>query len=124
MFDSGRRTPPRASPASCACGLRGPWSLLEDPAVPVFIQVSREVGITALHDLTVVEDVDEIRDDVVQEALVMGHDEHSTGQAAPRVDFVRNDAQPAAVEAGCRFIEDATLRSEARHVARPGLSIL
>src|SRR5436853_7884230 len=81
-FPLRRPPPPRCHRASRASRLRL-RRLLDDPAVAVLLQVPGQVRIAALHDPAVHEDVDEVGDHVVEETLVMGHDERrSLGAAA------------------------------------------
>src|SRR6266511_5187994 len=120
---SRRRRPPRSSPASRTRG-RWPRGLLEDPAVPVLLEVPREVRVAALHDLPVDEDVHDVRDDVVEETLVVRHDEHRPGRTAHRVDSARDEAQGVDVQAGVRLVEDAELRLEDRHLEHRVLLLL
>src|SRR2546430_15233261 len=96
---SRRRPRPRPSPASRTRG-RWPRGLLEDPAVSMLLEVSREIRIPALHDLPVDEDVDDVRHDVVEQTLVVRDDEHRPLRATHRVDAVRHEPQGIDVESG------------------------
>src|SRR5205823_3348978 len=93
-----------------------PRCLLEDPSVAMLLQVPGEVGIAALDDPAIDEHVDVFWNHVVEQALVVGHDEHRARRAAHRIDPVRDEAQRVDVEAGVRFVEDAELRLEDRHL--------
>src|SRR2546429_3240044 len=120
---SRRRPRPRPSPASRTGGR---WSrgLLEDPAVSVLLEVSREIRIPALRDLPVDEDVDDVRNDVVEQTLVVRDDEHRPLRATHRVDAVRHEPQGIDVESGVGLVEDAEFRLEDRHLEHLVLLLL
>ncbi len=65
-----------------------------------------------------------VRHDVVQEALVMGDDDHGTVRRAQRVDAVGHQLQGIDVEAGIGFIEDAKRGFEHRHLEDLGALLL
>src|SRR5437773_3777410 len=91
-FPLRRAPPPRCHRASRASRLRL-RRLLDDPAVAVLLQVPGQVRVAALHDSAVHEYVDEVGDHVVEETLVVGHDEHRSVRAAHRIHSICDKAQ-------------------------------
>src|SRR5438132_1829071 len=114
-FPLRRAPPPRCHRASRASRLRL-RRLLDDPAVAVLLQVPGQVRVAALHDPAVHEDVDEVGDHVVEETLVVGHDEHRSVRAAHRVHSICDEAQGVDVKPGIRLVQDAELRLEDCHL--------
>ena len=57
-----------------------------------------------------------VRHDVIEQALVMGDDDHGAVGRAQRVDAIGHDAQRIDVEAGIGFIEHAERGLEHRHL--------
>src|SRR5213595_2041510 len=114
-FPLRRPPPPRCHRASRASRLRL-RRLLDDPAVAVLLQVPGQVRVAALHDSAVHEDVDEVGDHVVEETLVVGHDEHRSVRAAHRVHSICDEAQGVDVKPGIRLVQDAELWLEDCHL--------
>src|SRR5690606_8904487 len=74
------------------------------------LEFQRKLLAARAHDASSRHHVHEIRHDVLEEALVMGNDEHRTPGIAQRVDAAGDDAQRVDVEAGIGLVEDGELR--------------
>ena len=71
---------------------------LANPIVAVFFEVERKVGSARFDDPPIEHDVDEVRFDVIQQALVMGDDKHAKVRTGEGVDPLRNNPQRVDVE--------------------------
>src|SRR5512143_4176598 len=96
-----------SSTGCCAC-----WSLMilllargrlgralfADPVVALRLELVRELRAAGLHDASVDENMDEVRLDVVQDALIVRDEEDAQVRAGERVHALRHDAERVDVE--------------------------
>ena len=90
--------------------------LLLEPRVALLLELERELLAAGPHDPAVDEHVDEVGNDVVEQPLVVGHDEHRALGRAQRVHAAGDDAQGVDVEARVGLVEDRERRLEHRHL--------
>src|SRR5204862_3128913 len=91
------------------------YRLFQPPVSPVF-EFERELLAARSHDATVGEHVDEVGHDVVEQALVMGHDDRGIVGPAQHVDAGGDDFERIDVEPGVGLVENRKLRLEHRHL--------
>src|SRR5262249_33435169 len=77
-----------------------------DPVIPLGFQFQRQLLAARLHDPAVKKDVDLVRLDVIEEALIVGDDQDAAMLAAQGVDAAGDDAQSIDVQARVSLIED------------------
>src|SRR6185369_211687 len=97
-----------------------PWSSRArrglQPLVALLLELEGEVLAPRLHDAAVQEDVHNVGDDVVEEALVVRDQHHRPLRRAELVHAGSNDAQGVDVEAGVRLVQDGQGRIQDRHL--------
>src|SRR6188768_3616400 len=79
--------------------IHGQSGLAQDRAVALVLEPEGEVLAAGLDDAALGQDVDDVGLDVVQQALVVGDEEHAEVRVEHRVDALRDDAQRVDVEA-------------------------
>src|SRR5262249_19967729 len=92
-------------PSRARRGLRR-WRLLTEPRVALLLELERELLAAGEGDSPLDQDVEEVRDDVVQEPLVVRHDDHRALRAAKLIDPRGDGAQGVDVEAGVGLVQD------------------
>ena len=80
------------------------------------LELERKLRPAGARHAPVGEHMHPVRNDVVQEPLVMGDDEHGAIGTAQRVHALGDDAQGVDVEARIGLVEDAERRIEQRHL--------
>src|SRR5947207_12656606 len=90
--------------------------LAEDRAVALVLEPQGKILAAALHDPALGQDMDDIRGDVVEQALVMGDQEHAELGVEHRIDALGDDPQGVDVEPGVGLIEDRDLGLDDRHL--------
>src|ERR1700722_1258604 len=82
--------------------------------VAVGLELERELLAAGADDASLREHVHDIRHDMVEQALVMGDDDHRALRRAQPVDPVRDQLEGVDVEAGIGLVEHRELRLEQR----------
>src|SRR5437867_2610568 len=99
------------------CGASGAAGLvLDQPVVTLLFEFEGEFLAARFHDASFPENVHEVGDDVVQEALVVRDDERGVVRPLELVHARGHDAQRVDVEAGIGFVEDGELRLQHGHL--------
>src|SRR6185503_6293368 len=92
---SARRESARAR-SGCGAG--------DGVGIAALLEFKGKFGSAGAHDPSFGEDVDAIRFHIIQQALVMGDDEHAAIRTAQRVDALRDLAQGVDIETGIRLV--------------------
>src|SRR3989442_11714698 len=87
-----------------------------EPPVPFFLELERELLAARLHDASLAEHVDEIRHDIRQHPLIMGHQEEAARRIAHGIHAVRDRLERVDVETRVSFVEDTQPRLEHGHL--------
>ena len=90
--------------------------LLLEPGVALLLELERHLLAAGADDAPVDQHVDEVRNDVVQQPLVVRDDQHRALGAAQLVDALGHDPQRVDVEARVGLVEDRELWLEHRHL--------
>jgi hypothetical protein len=122
MSVSSRFRRRRAARVRVADGLEAGFDA--HPVVPAGVELHRELLGPVLHDAAVDHHVDGVRDDVVQEPLVVGDDERAEVVAAGGVDALRDHLEGVDVEAGVGLVEDRVARLEHQQLQDLGALLL
>src|SRR5690606_29605009 len=89
---------------------------VDDAGVTVLLQFHRQALVTRLDDLAAIENVDGVRNDVIQEALIVSDHQKRAIRRTQCIDAIRHDLQRIYVEAGVCLIQNAELRLEKLHL--------
>src|SRR3712207_8095566 len=87
-----------------------------NPVIALLFKLERQLLAARAHDAATVEDVDEVGDDVVEQALVVRDEDDGVLGRAQAVDAVGDDAQGVDVEPRAGLVEDGELRLQHRHL--------
>src|SRR6266545_3535885 len=90
--------------------------MLDQPVVAFFLEFQGQLFPAGPNDASVPEDVDEVRDDVIEQALVMGDDQGGVIRTLELVHAVGNDLERVDVQAGIGFVEDGQLWLQHGHL--------
>ena len=95
---------------------RGLFVLLAHPVIALLFEMQGQVGTARFDDASVQHNVNIVGFDVVQQALIMGDDQHAEFGSAQGVDAFGNDAQRVDVETRIGLIQNGDLRFEGCHL--------
>src|SRR5258708_2563727 len=90
--------------------------LADDPVITLGLDLNRQVGAAGLDDPALVHDVDEVGGDVVEDALVVGDQEHPEAWSAQSLDALGDGAQGIDVEPGVGLVQHRDLGMEDAHL--------
>src|SRR5262249_33582150 len=90
--------------------------LLADPAVALLLELLDQLRAALLDDASVEEDVDGVRLDQVEDALVVGDDQNAHPGARELVDALGDDAERVDVQSRVGLVEDRELGLEHREL--------
>src|SRR5262245_62790735 len=83
-----------------------------DPIVSLLLQLDRQFLAARFDDLAAVEDVDEMRLDVIEQPLVVRDQDDRVILVGQLVDAARHDAQSVDVQTGIGLVQHGQLRLE------------
>ena len=93
--------------------------------IALALKFERQFGPARADDAPASKDMDEIRFHVIEQALIMGDQQHRlVGRAHDAVDAVADRAQRIDVEAAVGFVEDGELRGDDPHLDHFGALLL
>src|SRR5690606_24317807 len=75
--------------------------------ITIFFKMQRKALVTGLDDLALVQNVHAVRNDMLEQTLIVRNDDHGAIWRTQRVHAFRNDLQRIDVETGIGFVEDA-----------------
>src|SRR5438552_1786301 len=87
-----------------------------DLPVTLFFKFQRQLRPARTHNAPVYQDVNEVRDYVVQETLIVGNDDNRTLRTSHCVDAVGHDSERVNVEPRIGFVEDRQFRFQHGHL--------
>ena len=90
--------------------------LLSNLLIAPLFELAGQFRSAGFHDTAVVEDVDEVRSDVVQQSLVMRDHQYTELGTDQAVDSIRNHAQSVDVQARVCLVLYGDFRLEHRHL--------
>src|SRR5262249_28599517 len=90
--------------------------LFPDPVIALPLELEGQLLATGLHDLAVEEHVDLVRLDVLQEPLIVRHQDHRVVGLPQAVHALRDGLERVDVEARVRLVQNGELRLEHRHL--------
>jgi hypothetical protein len=93
-----------------------PGDILPDPVVALPLELERQLLAAREHDAPVEEHVDVVRLHVLEDALVVGDEDHRVVGPPQPVHALRDDLERVDVEPGVRLVEDREPRLEHRHL--------
>src|SRR5580692_855064 len=82
---------------------------VDNPVIAFFFEFDGQFLPTRAHDSPVEEDMDKIRNNVIQEALIMGDDDRGVVRTAQFVYAFGDDFEGVDVQTGIRFVQDGEL---------------
>src|SRR5690606_27899710 len=91
-------------------------SFADDVGITRLLELLGELLATGLDHTTLVENVNSVRNDVVEQALVVGDDHNRAIRRTQSVHTLSDDAQGIDVEAGVGLVQHAELRLEQLHL--------
>src|SRR4029453_2988517 len=90
--------------------------LFPDPVIALPLELESQLLATGLHDAAVEEHVDVVRLDVLQEPLVVRHQDHAVVGAPQAVHALRDGLERVDVEPRICLVQDGELRLEHGHL--------
>src|SRR6266478_4722151 len=90
--------------------------LIRDPVIAAPFELDRERTVAAARDSAAYQDMHVVRNDVIQQALIVRDQDDRSLRRAQRVYAVGDELQRIDVESGIRLVEDGKPRLEHEHL--------